>query len=101
MNPEKYFDNYDFTSIVEQILKENDIQSDDNHYQRHMQEIRTKIEAIRRNYKTKDYFKEIPILDNDFSSYVISNISYNHFHSNKHAFRRRSQKRKIQNISKS
>ena len=72
INPENYFENFDYTSIIEQIFKENNIPSDDNHFNRHMQEMKKKVEEARKNLKKKDYFKELPILDKDFSSYVLS-----------------------------
>ncbi len=75
INPENFFETYDFNPIIEQIFRENNVQGDDNHFNRHMQEIKKKIEELRRSYKTKDYFKDMPILNKDFSSYVIS-ISY-------------------------
>jgi hypothetical protein len=73
MNPDTFFETYDYNQIVEQIFKENNVPSDDNHYGRHMQEIKKKIEDIKRAYKSKDYFKEMPMLNKDYSSYMISN----------------------------
>jgi hypothetical protein len=72
INPENFFESYDFNPIIEHIFRENNVQGDDNYFNRHMQEIKKKIEELRRSYKTKDYFKDMPILNKDFSSYVIS-----------------------------
>jgi hypothetical protein len=71
LNADSYFDNFNYAPIVERVLSENKVEHDDNHYGRHMQEIKKKIEEIRRTYKSRDYFKEMPTMDNDFSSYVI------------------------------
>jgi hypothetical protein len=76
INPENYFETFDYSHTIDEILKENNVFSDDNHYNRHMQEMKKKIEDAKRIYKTKDYFKELPALDNDFSSYVISNLRF-------------------------
>jgi hypothetical protein len=73
INPENYIDSYDTTQVIDQIFMDNNIPKDDNHYNRHMQEIKKKVEELRRTYKARDYFKEMPILNKDFSSYVISN----------------------------
>ncbi len=72
---DKFFDTYDYQSVIEQILKDYNIPSDDNHYGRHIQELRKKVEEIKKLLKSRDYFKEMPTLDKDFSSYVISNIN--------------------------
>jgi hypothetical protein len=74
LNPENFFETYDYTQVIEQILKENNVPSDDNHYNRHMQEIKKKIEEVKRSYKAKDYFRDMPALNKDFSSYMISKI---------------------------
>jgi hypothetical protein len=71
LNAESYFDNYNYTPIYEQVLKESKVASDDNHLQRHTIEIKKKVEEIKKTYKTKEYFKDMPTLDNDFSSYII------------------------------
>lgn len=75
INVENYFDTFDYSSIIEQIFKENGIAVDDNHAARHQQELKKKIEEIKKSYKNKDYFKEMPSLDFDFSSYIISKIN--------------------------
>ncbi len=72
INPENFFETYDFAPAIEQILKMNHVPTDDNHYSRHTQEIKKKVEELKKSYKGKDYFKEMPILNKDFSSYVIS-----------------------------
>lgn len=74
MNPENYFNNYDFNQVIEQIFKENNVLPDDNHFSRHKQEIMKKVEELRRSYKQRDYFQDLPILNKDFSSFVISNF---------------------------
>jgi hypothetical protein len=71
LNAESYFDNYNFAPIYEQVLKENKVAPDDVHYQRHTIEIKKKVEEIKKSYKSKEYFKDMPTLDNDFSSYII------------------------------
>ena len=72
MNPDNYFDDYNFKEVIEQIFKENGVLSDDNHYSRHKQEILKKVEELRKSYKLRDYFQDLPILNKDFSSFVIS-----------------------------
>ena len=76
INPENYFDNFDYAQIIDHIFKDNHVPSDDNHYNRHMQEIKKKVEEVKKAYKKKDYFKEMPILDKDFSSYVLSKETF-------------------------
>ena len=71
LNAQTYFETYDFTPLIEKLLKEFDIQSDDNHYQRHMIEIKKKIDDFKKSGKRKEIFKEMPSLDTDFSSYVL------------------------------
>ena len=71
INPETFFETYDYNPIIEQIFKHNNLPHDDNYYNRHLQEIKKKIEEIKRNYKNKDYFKDMPSLNKDFSSYMI------------------------------
>jgi hypothetical protein len=71
LNAENYFENYNYAPIYEQVLKENKVAPDDVNFQRHNIEIRKKIDEIKRLYKTREYFKDMPTLDNDFSSYVI------------------------------
>ena len=77
INPENFFDTYDYSSVIEHIMKECGVMNDDNDYSRHMQEIDKKINDIKKNYKGKDYFMNMPILDNDYSSYVISKFYFN------------------------
>lgn len=71
LNAESYFENYNFAPIYEEVLKESSIAADDNHLQRHTIEIKKKVEEIRKTYKSREYFKDMPTLDNDFSSYII------------------------------
>ena len=54
INPENYFETFDYSHTIDEILKENNVFSDDNHYNRHMQEMKKKIEDAKRIYKTKD-----------------------------------------------
>ena len=72
INPDTFFETYDYLPIIEQIFKDNGVPADDNHYGRHMQEIKKKVEEVKRNYKTKDYFREMPNMNRDFSSYMLS-----------------------------
>jgi hypothetical protein len=74
-NFQEYFDAFDFAPLIERLFAANNIPSDDNHYGRHMQEVKKKIEEFKKNAKTKGYFSDMPSLDTDFSSYVISNSS--------------------------
>ena len=71
MNIETYFDNYDFEKIFNEILKENRIEQVSNMYDRHKQELKKFSEKIRIKYKQKNYFQDLPTLNDDFSSYVI------------------------------
>ena len=71
MNIETYFDNYDFEKIFNEILKENKIEQMSNMYDRHKQELKKFSEKIRIKYKQKNYFQDLPTLNDDFSSYVI------------------------------
>ena len=71
LNAESYFDNFNYAPIYEHVLKENKVASDDVNIQRHNIEIKKKIEEMKRIYKTREYFKDMPTLDKDFSSYVI------------------------------
>ncbi len=82
INTETYFDTYDYAPVIEEIFKENNIQSDDNHYNRHMQEMKKKIEEAKRNFKTQEYFKKMPVFDKDFSSYVIRKNKFIYLHIN-------------------
>ena len=71
MNIDKYFDDYDFKSLIEQVLKENNISGFDSTHSRHLQELRMITEKLRKSYKKKNYFQDLPTLNDDFSSYVI------------------------------
>jgi exonuclease V gamma subunit len=74
MNSQTYMETFDFTPIIKNLLKTFEIPEDDDHIKRHNQEIKKKIEEFKKSSKRKDYFKEMPTLDTDFSSYVIRNI---------------------------
>jgi len=87
LSAQSYFDNYNYAPIYEQVLKENKVNSDDVHYQRHTIEIRKKVDEIKKSYKSREFFKDMPNLDNDFSSYMICKINIYNQPSNKHAFR--------------
>ena len=70
MNIEKYFNNFyqnSVDSIIESILKEYDLNGDPKHHDY----LKMISKEILQKYKTKDYFKFIPSLNNDFSNYVI------------------------------
>lgn len=69
---ENFFDTYDYTHIFEMVFKDHSIMGDDNHYGRHIQELKKKVDELKKVYKSKDYFKDMPTLDRDFSYYVIS-----------------------------
>jgi hypothetical protein len=73
---QNYFETYDFQPLIEKLLKTFDIQSDDNHFSRHMQEVRKKIDDFKKSAKTKGYFNDMPNLNTDFSSYVISKYKH-------------------------
>lgn len=73
MNLETYITNFDASSVIESVLKANNVEPDDNHMKVHMQYIRTKLDSLKKAYKSKDYFKDFPILDTDYASYVIGN----------------------------
>ncbi len=74
LNAESYFENYNFAPIYEKVLEESKISQDDNHLQRHTIEIKKKVEEIKKTYKNREFFKEMPTLDDDFSSYIICKI---------------------------
>ena len=40
MNIDKYFDEYDFKSLIDQVLKENNISGFDSTHSRHLQELK-------------------------------------------------------------
>ena len=70
MNIEKYFNNFyqnSVDSIIESILSEYGLNDD----QKHHDYLKMISKEILQKYKTKDYFKFIPSLNNDFSNYVI------------------------------
>ena len=71
-NIQEYFETFDFNPLIEKLFNNFNIQPDDNHYGRHMQEVKKKIDEFKRNAKTKGYFNDMPNLNTDFSSYVIS-----------------------------
>ena len=71
MNQEKYFNDYNFRPIIDRIMKEFKINDLNPNYIRHLQELKTLSEQMRKSYKTKNYFENLPTLNDDFSSYVI------------------------------
>lgn len=73
-NIDTYLAKYDYESIIEEILKNNKVERDDDHLKRHLVEIKKKMEDVTRRLKESDLLRELPILDNDYSSYVISNL---------------------------
>jgi hypothetical protein len=95
-NTQNLFENYDFNPMIEKLMKNFNIPSDDNHYGRHLAEVKKKIEEFKKNAKTKGYFNDMPNLNTDFSSYVISKSVYNR--SVKYPICRKGKTRKIQNI---
>jgi hypothetical protein len=70
-NIQDYFEIFDFNQLIEKLFTSLNIQSDDNHLSRHMAEVRKKIDEFKKNAKTKGYFNDMPILNTDFSSYII------------------------------
>lgn len=74
MNSEKYFDEYEYKSIISKILKENKINPGEPEYNRHYQELKNRAEAIKKKFRSKNYFQDMPTFDNEYSSYVASNI---------------------------
>ena len=70
MNIEKYFNNFyknSVDSIIDSILKEYGLSDDPKHHDY----LKMISKEILQNFKTKNYFKFIPSLNNDFSNYVI------------------------------
>ena len=76
-NIDTYFSKYDYEPIIDEILKAYKIERDDDHVKRHRVEIKKKIEEITRKLKDTDLLRDLPVLDNDFSSYVICKIFFN------------------------
>lgn len=74
MNLENYIDDFDPTKLFKKLLEANKIQSDDNHLKTFMSVIKGKFENLKKEYKTKDYFKSFPVLDTDYTSHVIGNF---------------------------
>lgn len=74
MNQDKYFDDYGCRPIIDKILKENKIYAGEPEHNRHLQELKNRAEAIKKKFKSKTYFQDMPTFDNEYSSYVASNI---------------------------
>jgi hypothetical protein len=72
INLDEYLERFDYATIIDKILSESGIPKDDNHYLRHVTEIKKKIEECKKNFKKRDYLRDMPIMDRDFSYYVIS-----------------------------
>ena len=70
-NIDTYFSKYDYQSIIDEILANNKVERDDDHVKRHTMEIKKKLEDVTRRLKETDLLRDLPVLDNDFSSYVI------------------------------
>lgn len=70
-NIDTYFAKYDYESIIDEILAINKVEKDDDHIKRHRVELKKKIEDVTRKLKESDLLRDLPVLDNDFSSYVI------------------------------
>jgi hypothetical protein len=70
-NIESYFAKFDYESIINEILKENKVEKDDDHVKRHKVEIKKKIEDVTRKLKDSDLLRDLPVLDKIFYSYVI------------------------------
>lgn len=73
-NIDTYFAKYDYESIIDEILANNKVEKDDDHIKRHRVELKKKIEDVTRKLKESDLLRDLPVLDNDFSSYVIRNV---------------------------
>ena len=73
-NIENYFANFDYESIMNEILNENKVERDDDHLKRHKVEIKKKIDDVTRKLKDSDLLRDLPVLDKIFSSYVICKI---------------------------
>ena len=53
MNPEKYLNNFDVNSIYRKILEKHDISSMEDHYSRHLFELKKKIPIINSHINEK------------------------------------------------
>lgn len=82
-NIDTYFARYDYESVIDEILANNKIETDDDHLKRHRVELKKKIEDVTRKLKEADLLRDLPVLDNDFSSYVICTKFFNMFLLNK------------------
>jgi len=76
-NIDTYFSKYDYEVIMDEILKTYKVEKDDDHIKRHKVELKKKIEEVTRKLKESDLLRDLPVLDNDFSSYVICNFPIN------------------------
>lgn len=70
-NIENYFAKFDYESIINEILNEYKVEKDDDHIKRHKVEIKKKIEDVTKKLKDSDLLRDLPVLDKNFSSYVI------------------------------
>ena len=71
MNIDDFISNYDFNPLIEKLLKDNNILPGENTYSRHQQEIRKFTEKFRKSMHDRNYFQDLPTLNDDFSSFVV------------------------------
>ena len=71
MNPEKYLNNFDVNSIYKKILEKHDISSMEDHYSRHLFELKKKFQSLIPTLMKKSYFDEMPSFNEDLLLDVI------------------------------
>jgi len=76
LNIDTFFAKYDYESIIDEILANNKVEKDDDHIKRHRVELKKKIEDVTKKLKESNLLRDLPVLDNEFFSYVIRIFTY-------------------------